>query len=521
MIATMRPRLRLNSDAAVNRPPSAFTPHSGVAYRPPSSFTPEDVSRAEYPHTSVFRSHIMDVSIQSAAVKMTASTSSASSTRPLPIYGDHDRITGSVKLASHIKPSSGRMSVSFEGMFEYRSPSAKLAQGSRTTPQTSPHKHIFFSESAILSPMIDSAGPLSAIVEAFSSRNNPVKSPSIKSSLRRKASFTSMSSSSTPETRMFAFSLPLPQKAVPGDQLPATMSTTVIDSARPKAAVEKVDVSYRLVAVWEPHEDGEERAVLEIPIRFQPEPEFQSADVSTVYNSWLEIPLRAERSVPFQCAVTIPTPSTFPRSATVPFFVVFSTTPRSRQLAREIASDATITVNLLRQVSVDSSQSRPSSLSSPATTPSSPPSSPSDEGSDPLPPTSFHRRSGSRLLLKRGARSARPLLLRAYRSVTDLGEASKIGKPLPPLPPAVLQDTKVLQTAVSIGFPKRPRQADGQSSTESSKSLPDGLYRGKIPLGSNMLPSFEWAGLSVKYYLEVSVLFGQDEQRVRVPVRVQ
>ena len=51
----------------------------------------------------------MDVSVQSAAVKMTASTSSA---RPLPIYGDHDRITGSVKLATNIKPSSGRMSVS-------------------------------------------------------------------------------------------------------------------------------------------------------------------------------------------------------------------------------------------------------------------------------------------------------------------------------------------------------------------------------------------------------------------------
>lgn len=218
----------------------------------------------------------MDVSVQSAAVKMTALASSA---RPLPIYGDHDRITGSVTLATHIKPSSGRMSVSvrlpsilqrltsishnriqFEGIFEYRSPSAKLAQGSRTTPQTSVHKHIFFSESAILSPMIDSVGPLSALVEAFSNRNSPVKSPSIKSSLRRKASFTSMHSSS-PESRTFAFSLPLPQKAVSGDQLPPTMFATTSENTRPEAAVEKVEVSYRLVAVWEPHEDGDERAV--------------------------------------------------------------------------------------------------------------------------------------------------------------------------------------------------------------------------------------------------------------------
>jgi len=30
----------------------------------------------------------------------------------------------------------------------------------------------------------------------------------------------------------------------------------------------------------------------------------------------------------------------------------------------------------------------------------------------------------------------------------------------------------------------------------------------------------QWAGVSVKYFLEVSVLFGQDEQRVRVPVRI-
>ena len=134
-----------------------------------------------------------------------------------------------------------------------------MAQGSRSTPQTSPHKHVFYSESAILSPMIDSTGPLSAIVEAFSTRNNPVKSPSIKGSLRRKASFTS-THSSTVETRTFAFSLPLPQKAVSGDQLPPTMSSS-IDSARPRTPVEKVDVSYRLVAVWEPHEEGEERAV--------------------------------------------------------------------------------------------------------------------------------------------------------------------------------------------------------------------------------------------------------------------
>ncbi|EED77397.1 predicted protein, partial [Postia placenta Mad-698-R] len=38
--------------------------------------------------------------------------------------------------------------------------------------------------------------------------------------------------------------------------------------------------------------------------------------------------------------------------------------------------------------------------------------------------------------------------------------------------------------------------------------------------GRNMLPSIDWEDLNVKYFLEVSVVFGQDETRARVPIRV-
>jgi hypothetical protein len=119
----MRPRLRVNSDASINLSPSSFSPASA---RPSSMFKQEaEVARPLYPHTSTFRfvvpeasrihtltrhrSTAMDVSVNSASVKMARSTSHA---HPLPIYGDHDSVNGTVRLTSHIKPSSGRMSVS-------------------------------------------------------------------------------------------------------------------------------------------------------------------------------------------------------------------------------------------------------------------------------------------------------------------------------------------------------------------------------------------------------------------------
>jgi hypothetical protein len=94
---------------------------------------------------------------------------------------------------------------------------------------------------------------------------------------------------------------------------------------------------------------------------------------------------------------------------------------------------------------------------------------------------------------------------------------------------------------MSIGFPKRPRHTSSSSKAhptlEEARCLPDGLYKDTIPLGRDILTSFNWGGISVKvrplllyharpflprpqYYFEVSVLLGQDELRAKVLLRV-
>jgi hypothetical protein len=182
--------------------------------------------------------------------------------------------------------------------------------------------------------------------------------------------------------------------------------------------------------------------------------------------------------------ITLPDPPTFPRSGYIPFFVVFTTKPRSSTLAREIAADATIAVSLLRQVTV---LSRPSPLYSPTALSSSSSSEELD-----APPITTKRR-----LLRRVVRSTPSLTSDSKSSA----KAAPKDKPLPPIPHGV-SDTRSLQTDVCIGFPKRPknRMAAHQRHPplEETASLPDGLYKGKLRLDKSMLPSIDWAGLGVK-----------------------
>ncbi|KAI0319240.1 hypothetical protein OF83DRAFT_1055304 [Amylostereum chailletii] len=514
-----RPRVRTASLSELNRPQSIFS------LKP---VRPVDVVQPHYPHTSAFRSRTMEVNVYSASVKMSRTSAYAAANQPLPIYGDHDDIGGTITLSPSVRSTAGHITVSVEGSFLYQSASAKVVQGASSSSSNAAHRHVFFSDSAILSPVVDSVNPLSTIKDAFAAtaatlrKGESLSLSSVKSGLKRRTSSHSLDASNN---RIFAFNLPLPQKALTGEDLPPTFSSSnLLDGGvRGQASVERVEVSYLLVVAWEPQDEGGERDELEIPILFQPDSDFLSFDgLAVEHSSWLEIPLRAERPVPFQCAVTIPTPSIFPRFSSIPFFVVFATTPRSRTLAREIASDATITVSLLRAVTLDSSQSRRNSLTnSLSSSVTSPPSSPSDSDSTSTPPSSFH--CSRNRLMKRGPRSAPPILLRSrsYKSLRELA-TTKQSKPLPELP-VIVQDTRLLQTSVSIGFPKRPKpQTDsrGHSSIEAQASLPDGLYRGKMQLNRSMFPGLDYAGISIKYYLEVSVLFGQDEQRARVPVRI-
>ena len=215
--------------------------------------------------------------------------------------------------------------------------------------------------------------------------------------------------------------------------------------------------------------------------------------------------------------VTLPNPASFSKNSQIPFFVVFTTQPRSKTLCREIAADATIVVSLLRKVTVNIQ--RPCTIVSP-TYPASvahqrgqgPPSAwgmgSNFEESD--------SRSTATALLKRMVKGAPPRLMRSS-SFADLRSTLSVNKELPQLPPpsppgaTAFTEARTLQTQMSIGFPKRPRSAcapDEHPSLEAHAALPDGLYKGKIGLNPQLLPSIDWAGLNVKVSLSCSRLHG-------------
>ncbi|KAG6888102.1 hypothetical protein C0995_010667 [Termitomyces sp. Mi166 len=191
--------------------------------------------------------------------------------------------------------------------------------------------------------------------------------------------------------------------------------------------------------------------------------------------------------MPLRCAVNLPTSVMFARPSSIPYFVVFTTTPRSPALAQEIAADATISVSLLRQVNVTKQSA---SLPTPPSTPSS-----ASEEFDVL---------RNRLLKCIG---------RGVQSVVRTGKVHKKppglqDKPLPPLPNETFSETITLQNRIWNGFSKRPRlQFDGKGhpSLESYAALPDGLHKNKIPVPKDILPCVDWAGLSVKTAYAVSV----------------
>jgi hypothetical protein len=266
---------------------------------------------------------------------------------------------------------------------------------------------------------------------------------------------------------------------------------------------------------------------LDVPILFYPDHDFLSLDGHSGKESWLEMPLRSDRPMPFRCAVrhfliadisivrllffssllwlleilniadadlvaqvTLPTSVTFSRSSSIPYFVVFTTTPKSPAFAREIATDATISVSVHRQVTITEQQ---------CYLPPSPPLTPSSDDSD-------ASRKGR--LLKR-VKSSTPALKIPMHTPSRLGFNEELpnsdprNKPLPRVPAHTsFYDSVMLHNSMCIGFPKRPRASSDphrkHPSLEEHTSLPDGLHRSKISLDKNMLPCVDWAGVSVK-----------------------
>jgi len=389
-----------------------------------------------------------------------------------------------------------------EGSLVYISPTI---EPSKMTSQTGMHRHTFFLTSLLLP--VDAAIPR----RRSNSRLREAIAASVRSRRERRPSQTSFSGALRP----FPFSFEVPPPSRPGEELPSTFCSIVegLNGVRARAFVERAEIMYKLTATWESNA-GDEQITVNAPIVFQPEHDFESLDGRSLEpESWIEIPLRSERPIPFTCAVALPDMPSFSRSASIPYYVVFTTTPRSPTLAHEIVVDATIAVSLLREVNIDVPPASPSSPSvlSPASASSS--SSFSDEAS------SFILGHKTKLM-KRMVSSAPPILSRK-----QLRAPLPLQVERPPGPPQEgYSETRTLYMDVSAGFPKRPRirvnPGQQHPSLTAHTLLPDGLYKAKLQLNEHMIPSIEWADLSVKYFLEVSVLFGQDETRTRIPVRL-
>ncbi|OCH89348.1 hypothetical protein OBBRIDRAFT_778682 [Obba rivulosa] len=478
----LRPRLRLDPTAPPNGPPSENhrSPHDGTSARP--------VEEPDYPHTSVCRSSEMEIHIRSPTVKVVR-RDGFEAARSLPVFGDHNKVQGTVLVDVGLCSVPGRLTITMEGVFEYLSP---FIQDADLEP-TRTHRHVFLS-SSITFPVGNIASP----------RSTPSLRETFTASVRSRRTERRPSQ---PELkgalRPFLFSFDIPRTAGTGEELPPSFSSVTMGECdyRGRHGVERAEVAYKVTANWV-LDDGHRRASLEAPILYQPDVGFESLDgLSLEPESWMEIPLKSDRPIPFKCAVALPDPLTFHRAGAISHYVVFTTTPRSPPLAREIASDATISVSLVRQVNINALFSPPS----PSLT------STSASSSDEYEETPRPRRR--KFLKRRTVKSAPPTLGRSRRD-----------KPLPQLPAEGASEARTLHTEVVIGFPKRPRMRtqphQRHPSLDEHASLPDGLYKGKLQLDRHIVPAINWDGLSVKYYIDVSVVFGQDEMRARVPVRI-
>ncbi|KAK7034491.1 hypothetical protein VNI00_012338 [Paramarasmius palmivorus] len=471
--------------------------------RPPSSFIPLSTTAA-YPHVSVHRSLQLEVRIHSPSVKVVGSHGHRVMT---PVFGDGDKVGGTVTL----DPScthSGRLSISIEGAFSF--PESQMHDqtgGSSSNPDR--RKHIFFSSTRTVpvSPSSEFLPMRSSFRDAFSS------------TIRRRPSASSLNinTTNTKGDRIYPFEFELPRSCRSGEELPPTFklspapTVAYADRDHPSGSggsnvtSGSFGVEYKISVAWEPTDASEYPSFLDVPIYYHSDADFQSVDCSPKeHSSWLEMPLRSDRPMPFRCAITLPTSVTFSRASSIPYYVVFTTNPRSLTLTKEIASDATISVTLLRKITV----TEPSSL------PPTPPQTPSSasEESD----------SSRGKLLKRVVRSRAGSFSWNPKSPAD--EPYDREKPLPRLPMhTVFTESRPLHTSICIGFPKRPRHQAGPEkhpTLDSQAALPDGLHKAKFVLSKNMLPSIDWSGVSVKYYLDVSVLVGQDDVRARVPIRI-
>ncbi|KAF8903298.1 hypothetical protein CPB84DRAFT_1774459 [Gymnopilus junonius] len=432
-----------------------------------------------YSHVSTYRSSKLELQLYSPSLKV-----HQDGTGPIAVFGDHDQVTGKVSLDPTCY-HTGRLTIAIEGSFSYVLPKN---WDEPTTSDPVRRQAFLSSKTTIAISSSEASSPITALQNAF---------------IRRRPSMSSLNTNITTSTeRSHSFSFPLPQSTRTYEEIPASFTLTKDTSSQ-----DYYEITYKVVANWEPSDSSEPPSLLEVPFLIQPDTDFQCIDASaTTPESWLELPLRPDRPIPVRCAITLPTSVTFSRSSSIPYFVVFTTTPRSPELAKEIAADASISVSLIRQVIV--TEHNPSLPPSPPLTPSS------DESDSSSRPT----------LLRRVAKSHSRLTM--PRRTSEGAISYPRDKPLPEIPTISqsFSDTRTIHHDMCIGFPKRPRQQfdkEGHPSLETIANLPDGLHKTRIHLNKDMLPTIDWAGISVKYYLDVSVLLGPDDLHARIPVRIR
>ncbi|KAF7977345.1 hypothetical protein HWV62_4139 [Athelia sp. TMB] len=387
--------------------------------------------------------------------------------KSIPVFSDNDRVGGELVL----EPSchqTGRLSVTIEGIFQYTSSGTEAVGDPTYTGKDCKDRHTFFTSTTVfsVSPPAESLRTPVALRETLSTH------------LRRRPSISSFE---------------LPRGQHPGQELPKTFSASALvgSGARGRAFVESTSISYKVTALWEPSDSYENRAQLEMPLLVLSNN--HSNESSTAQpDFWLEMPLISSISVPFQCAVTLPSPANFSRSSAVPYYVVFTTTPRSSTLARDIAVNATISVTLVRYVSVNI----------PSRLPPSPPMTPLGSAEDSDSSSSHRMPLRQRKFFGRARSNTGPSLpsrIDESASRRSIHNNARIFAPPPPNPP--FTETRNLITQLGEGFPKRPRRRKDQvhpAADRGTNGLPDGLLKGELKLEADMLPSINWAGISVK-----------------------
>ncbi|CAK5282916.1 unnamed protein product [Mycena citricolor] len=485
---------------------------SGSSFREPiyreSAIAPSYVPNTyvpNYSRVSSFRSPEMEVLLYSPEVSSMEIAAWPGRTRVVPAYAEQDIVTGKVLLNRSCR--AGRLTLTLSGTFT-SIPGVKNVDKLVSNSAPAQKKRLFFSTSKVIDVISESRG----------------------STLLRQSRAVEA------ETRTFPFAFDLGKCQKPGHLLPASFCSSL-------AASMVTEVSYELCVYWEPSKATLPIAQLSIPFLLQREPEFQSENAPPP-NSWIEIPLKSHRPVPVKCAVTLPTSLNFSRSSNIPFFVVFTTSPRSSHLAREIATDATVSVTLTSEFFCADDPG----LAGPSMAPTH-----ARDSSSGTEPGTFQSESSS---MMSGADSRSSRFIKRIRSSASLFSSSnssystaesqtstmmstktktrsrmgsakgpvRVSKPLPPIPDGPDTQPTTMYNAISIGFPKRPRHrlSEGKAhpSLDAQRSLPDGLFKDKIPLAADMLPSFNWGGVSLKYFFEVSVLVGQDELQAKILLRI-